>query len=230
MEVHRVTELIYMLTKDDVTIPNALEVVDEIMDTNLRYIGFKDPQEGGLAPEKYKPLMAKLRETNMEIFIEVVSESEELNLRSAKLAVDLGVDYLIGGTFIDSSMQAIAGTDIGFFPYIGKIVGHPCILEGSIEEIAEEGKMVKTKGIAGINLLAYRREPASEVPLLIKDVQAAVGLPLIIAGSINSYERIEKMKELDVWTFTIGGAIQDGIFVPGGTIKENINAVLEVLK
>ncbi len=225
------TDLIYMLTKDDVTIPNALEVVDEIMDTNLRYIGFKDPQEGGLSPDKYyKPLMAKLRETDMEIFIEVVSESEELNLRSAKLAVDLGVDYLIGGTFIDSSMQAIAGTDIGFFPYIGEIVGHPCVLEGSIEDIVEEGKMVKQKGIAGINLLAYRREPASEVPLLIKEVQAAVGLPLIIAGSINSFERIKKMQELDVWTFTIGGAIQDRIFVPGGTIKENINAVLEVLK
>ena len=230
MEVHRVTQLIYMLTKDDVTIPNALEVVDEIMDTNLRYIGFKDPQEGGLSPDKYTPLMAKLRETDMEIFIEVVSESEELNLRSAKLAVDLGVDYLIGGTFIDSSMQAIAGTDIGFFPYIGEIVGHPCVLEGTIKGIVEEGKMVKKKGIAGINLLAYRREPASEVPLLIQEVQKAVGLPLIIAGSINSFERIEKMQELDVWTFTIGGAIQDRIFVPGGTIKENINAVLEVLK
>jgi hypothetical protein len=224
------TDLIYMLTKDDVTIPNALEVVDEIMDTDLRYIGFKDPQEGGLSTDKYKPLMAKLRETDMEIFIEVVSESEELNLRSAKLAVDLGVDYLIGGTFIDSSMQAIAGTNIGFFPYIGEIVGHPCVLEGSIEEMVEEGKMVKKKGIAGINLLAYRREPASEVPLLIQEVQKAVELPLIIAGSINSYERIEKMKELGVWTFTIGGAIQDRIFVPGGTIKENLNAVLEALK
>lgn len=229
MEVHRVTQLIYMLTKDDVTIPNALEVVDEIMDTNLRYIGFKDPQEGGLSPDKYKPLMAKLRETDMEIFIEVVSESEELNLRSAKLAVDLGVDFVCGGTFIDSSMQAIAGTDIGFFPYIGEIVGHPCVLEGTIKGMVEEGKMVKKKGIAGINLLAYRREPASEVPLLIQEVQKAVGLPLIIAGSINSFERIDKMKELGVWTFTIGGAIQDGIFVPGGTIKENINAVLDVL-
>jgi len=218
-----------MLTKDDVTIPNALEVVDEIMDTNLRYIGFKDPQEGGLSPDKYKPLMAKLRETDMEIFIEVVSESEELNLRSAKLAVDLGVDFVCGGTFIDSSMQAIAGTDIGFFPYIGEIVGHPCVLEGTIKGMVEEGKMVKKKGIAGINLLAYRREPASEVPLLIQEVQKAVGLPLIIAGSINSFERIDKMKELGVWTFTIGGAIQDGIFVPGGTIKENINAVLDVL-
>ena len=223
------TDLIYMLTKDDVTIPNALEVVDEIMDTGLRYIGFKDPQEGGLPVDKYKPLMKKLRETNMEIMIEVVSESEELNRRSAKLAVDLGVDYLIGGTFIDSSMEAIKGTDIGFFPYIGDIVGHPCVLEGSIEAMVEEGKMVKTKGIAGINLLAYRREPVSEVPLLIQEVQKAVGLPLIIAGSINSFERIKKMKELDVWTFTIGGAIQDGIFVPGGTIKENINAVLDVL-
>jgi len=57
--------------------------------------------------------------------------------------------------------------------------------------------------------LILPREPASEVPLLIQEVQKAVGLPLIIAGSINSYERIEKMKELGVWTFTIGGAIQD---------------------
>jgi hypothetical protein len=219
-----------MLTKNDVTIPNALEVVDEIMDTNLRYIGFKDPQEEGLPADKYKPLMAKLRETDMEVMIEVVSESEELNRRSAKLAVDLGVDYLIGGTFIDSSMEAIKGTNIGFFPYIGEIVGHPCVLEGTIDAIVEDGIKAKAKDIAGINLLAYRREPVSEVPQLIKAVQEKVGLPLIIAGSINSFERIEKMKELGVWTFTIGGAINDRHFVPGGTIKENINAVLKALK
>ena len=127
-------------------------------------------------------------------------------------------------------MKAIKGTEIGYFPYIGRIVGHPCILEGTIEEIVKDGINVKKKGIHGINLLAYRREPASEVPQLIKEVQDKVGLPLIIAGSINSFKRIAKMKELGVWTFTIGGAIQEGIFVLGGTIKENVDAVLKVLK
>ena len=36
------TEFIFMLTHHDVTVPNALEVIERIKDTGLRFIGCKD--------------------------------------------------------------------------------------------------------------------------------------------------------------------------------------------
>jgi hypothetical protein len=157
-------------------------------------------------------------------FLEVVSASEKETIRSTKVALDLGVDYLIGGSYIESTMPLIKNTKIKYFPYVGKIVDHPCKLRGSIDEIVRETKKVKERGLPGINLLAYRYN--GDIDKLIEKV-SAVGLPMIVAGSIDSFERVKKMKELKVWAFTIGGAIFDKKFAPKGTLKDNINAVLK---
>ena len=117
-------------------------------------------------------------------------------------------------------------TLIKYFPYVGKIVDHPCKLRGSIEEMVQDTKKVKEKRIPGINLLAYRYN--GDVEKLIEKV-SAVGLPMIVAGSIDSYERVSKMKEMGIWAFTIGGAIFDKKFVSNGSLKDNINAVLKAI-
>jgi hypothetical protein len=160
-------------------------------------------------------------------FLEVVSASEKETLQSTKVALELGVDYLIGGTYIDSTLPLIKNTKIKYFPYVGKIVGHPCKLRGSIEEIVNDTKKVKEKDISGINLLAYRYN--GDVEQLIEKV-SAVGLPMIVAGSIDSYERVRKMKDMDIWAFTIGGAIFDKKFVAQGSLTDNIDAVLKEIE
>ena len=92
----------------------------------------------------------------------------------------------------------------------------------------EDAKRVEKLGVPGINLLAYRYD--GDVEKLIVSVQNAVKIPLIVAGSINSYERVRKMKELDIWAFTIGGAIFDKKFVPEGSYSDNIEAVLKEIE
>jgi phosphoribosylformimino-5-aminoimidazole carboxamide ribonucleotide (ProFAR) isomerase len=41
----------------------------------------------------------------------------------------------------------------------------------------------------------------------MKSVKNAVKIPIIVAGNINGFERIGEVTELDIWGFTIGGAI-----------------------
>jgi len=134
---------------------------------------------------------------------------------------------LIGGTYIKSTLPLLEGTDIRYFPYVGHIVDHPCKLRGKIEEIVEDAMKVKEMGIPGINLLAYRYNGNADE--LIKEV-SRVGLPMIVAGSIDSHERVRKMKEFGVWAFTIGGAIFDKKFVPDGSLSDNISAVLREIE
>jgi hypothetical protein len=222
------TEFIFMLTYNDVTRKDAIQVYKEIRSISaLKFVGFKNI---GLKMEEYKILVKMMKEDKRTIFLEVVSDSEEESIKSAKIGLELGVDCLIGTMkpYIDASMKVLKGKPIKFMPYIGDVVDHPCILRGTIEEIQNDAKEIEAKEVDGINLLAYRHSTI-KVEELIRRVLEVMKTPLIVAGSIKTPEQVKKMKELKVWAFTIGGAIFDKKFVPKGTYADNIKAVLKML-
>ena len=214
-------KFIFMLTQGDVTVPNALDVAKRISRSGVEFVGFKDI---GLRYEEYRELLRILRDGGKKVFLEVVSASKESALKSAEMAKDLGVDYLIGGTYFDETMGLIRGSGIEYFPYIGKVYGHPCLLGGAIEEIVEEAKAKEAKGADGINLLAYRYD--GDAAALMEAVIKAVDIPVLVAGSINSVDRIREVSRLGAWAFTIGGAIFEGRFSPDKAIEAQIDAVL----
>jgi len=216
------TEFIFFLTYSDVTIYNALDVFEEIKDTDIKYVGFKDV---GLPKEKLMKLREKIRDAKKMAVLEVVSATKEDNLRAAKIAKELNIDYLIGGTHFEDAQLLLKGTTIKCFPYIGKIVGHPCLLRGTIEEICEDARRVERLGADGIDLLSYRYD--GDPVQLTKAVQDAVDIPIIVAGSISSFEQIRKVAEIGVWGFTIGSAILDKKFVARGSIRDQVEAVLK---
>lgn len=209
-----------MLTYNDVTVPNAIEVFKEIQDTEVTHIGFKDV---GLPIQKLWTLVALIRDAGKVIFLEVVSETKEDAMRFVKKAIDLEVDYLIGGTYVEQSLQLLKDR-IRFMPYIGKVVGHPCLLRGSVEEIVNDAKRVKALGADGINLLAYRYD--GDANNLMTSVKHAVDLPIVVAGSVDSFERIRRVKELAMWGFTIGTAIFEKKFVSDGNLRDQLAAVI----
>ena len=215
-------EFIFMLTRDDVTLPDARELYASVADVGVRHFGCKDV---GLPADELAAFLGEIRANGHTSYLEVVSETEEATLRSARAAAELGPDYLIGGTLIEAVQEIIAGTGIRFFPYIGEVVGHPCLLRGQVERIAADARRAEEAGVDGINLLAYRYD--GDVPALVRAVSAAARLPLICAGSVDSVERVRELAALGVWAFTIGTAALDGVLVPGAPLPEQLTAALE---
>lgn len=214
-------EFIFMLTHEDVTVENALEVYDEVRDTDLRYVGFKDV---GPSFERLKELADAIHEGGHEVMLEVVSERKEDELRSARAALDLGVDYLLGGTHAGEVAEILGGTGVRYCPFPGRIVGHPSLLRGSIEEISESArKLAAMDAVWGLDLLAYRYD--GDVEALARSVVGAVDVPVIAAGSVDGAEKIRRLSDAGVWGFTVGSAIFDGTF-PGGSVRERVEAVL----
>ena len=215
-------EFIFMLTRDDVTLTDARAVYASVADTGLRHVGCKDV---GLPREELKGLMADIRANGHETWIEVVSETEEDTLNSARVAAEIGPDHLIGGTLIEPVQEILAGTGVKFWPYVGQIVGHPCLLRGSIEEIVEDTKRAAALGVDGINLLAYRYD--GDVEALVRAVVGATELPVICAGSVDSVQRIRALDDCGAWAFTIGTAALDGVLVDGAPLAGQLAVALQ---
>jgi hypothetical protein len=214
---------VFMLTHDDLTIPNARDLVPIVAGAGVEFAGAKDL---GLPASELGALFGDLRAAGCTTFLEVVSESTEAMVASARAALEIRPDYLIGGTEIETTRALVAGSGIRFFPYVGRVVGHPCLLRGSIAEIAADARRAEASGVDGINLLAYRYD--RDVEGLVRAVLDAVSVPVLCAGSVDSEARIETMRRLGVWGFTIGTAVLDGTIVPGGDLADQLTRVLEL--
>jgi 4-hydroxythreonine-4-phosphate dehydrogenase len=214
-------EFIFMLTRDDVTLPDARAIYESIADSGVQHVGCKDV---GLPRDELTALMDDVRARGQRTYLEVVSETEEATLASARAAAEIRPDHLIGGTLIEPVQEILAGTGVRFFPYVGQVVGHPCLLRGSIDEIAEDARRAAGLGVDGINLLAYRYD--GDVQALVRAVVAAVDVPVICAGSVDSVERIRALERCGAGAFTIGTAALDGVLVEGEPLAGQLRAAL----
>lgn len=206
-------DFIFMLTRNDRTVADAAAHVPVALARDVRHIGFKDV---GLPLDQLRGLAGQIRAGGALSYLEVVSLDRESEIRSAEAAVEIGVDFLLGGTHVDDVLPVLARSAIRYFPFPGRIVGHPSALAGSHDEIvASAVAMAARPGVSGLDLLAYRA--ALDVPALMAAVCGAVAKPVIVAGSINSQERIAAVRRAGAAGFTIGTAALDGTFPADGT-------------
>ncbi|MBB2202277.1 4-hydroxythreonine-4-phosphate dehydrogenase [Gluconacetobacter tumulisoli] len=202
-------DFIFMLTRHDRTIENAAELVETARAAGIRHIGFKDI---GLPFVALQTLASTIRRAGAKIYLEVVSLDRDSELRSVQAGIDLGVDYLLGGTHVDDALRLLDGTTIRYYPFPGRISGHPSILEGTEAEIVRSAvDLASRPGVHGLDLLAYRF--AGDVPNVLRRVCAAVAdKPVIVAGSLDRAERIRAIASAGAAGFTVGTALLDGAF------------------
>lgn len=214
---------IFMLTHHDATVADALDVYDALRDTGLRHVGFKDI---GVTPETLAELTRRMHADGRTVYLEVVSISAEDELRSIRAAREIGVDVVMGGTHVADALSLLAGSGLRYFPFPGRIVGHPSVLEGTIDEISSSAAALTAQaGVDGLDLLAYRHAGPVE-PIIDAVVRASLG-PVVIAGSIDSAERIEAVTALGAWGFTIGGAIFEHALPAEPTLRAQVEWALE---
>ncbi|RWO02370.1 4-hydroxythreonine-4-phosphate dehydrogenase [Mesorhizobium sp.] len=205
-------DFIFMLTRNDRTVTDAAVHAETALGAGIRHIGFKDI---GLPLDALAALARQIREGGANTYLEVVSLDRDSEIRSVKAAIDLGVDFLLGGTHAEDVLPLLEGTPIRYYPFPGRIVGHPSILEGSQAEIVKSAvALANHPGVAGLDLLAYRS--AGNVPSLIDAVCRAVPKPVIVAGSVDRPDQINTIRNSGAAGFTVGTSALDGRFPAEG--------------
>lgn len=215
-------ELIVMLTHNDLTVENAYQVFEECKDSKALYFGFK---EQPLPIEEMQRIFARMKECGKRTVLEVVEYTEAEGLEGAKMAAKCGCDVLMGTCYYESIHQFCQQHNIAYMPFVGSIVGRPSVLQGSIESMVEEAIKLKKRGVFGIDLLGYRYDANAEQ--LISEIVSKTNMPVCVAGSIDGYDRLQFVKDIQPWAFTIGSAFFDQKF--GSSIAEQIDIVCDFI-
>ncbi|WP_369716714.1 hypothetical protein [Leptotrichia alba] len=215
--------LIVMLTHNDETVNNAHEIFEKCKNSDAKFWGFK---EKSLPIEQMKNLYKYMKECGKTTFLEVVEYTEKEGLEGAKLALECSCDILMGTVFFDSINEFCKKNNLRYMPFVGKVTERPSILEGEIDEIIKEANEYLKKGVYGFDLLGYRYT-GNAVELNERFV-LEVNAPVCIAGSVNGYERLDELKNINPWSFTIGSAFFENKF--DGSFEEQINKVCEYVK
>ena len=181
-------ELIVMLTHHDQTVPQALELFERTKDYPITHWGFKDV---GLPPKEMQRIATAMKDAGKVTFLEVVSLSEEEGLRGAHLAVEVGFDILMGTVFYPSIGEYLKDKPVRYYPFPGNVHSHPSILDGTIDDIVAHASKLEGYGVHGLDLLTYRYD--GEASRLLKQVVEATNIPIVSAGSIASFERINEI-------------------------------------
>jgi len=215
-------EIIVMLTRNDETVDDALEVFRHSKGLPVQHWGFKDV---GLPRPKVKELVEEMKDAGKRTYLEVVSLGENDGVGGAALAAECGFDVLMGTAYRDSIRALLEGTATEYFPFAGRVHSHPSVLDGTIEDIVGHARSLQDAGVDGIDLLAYRFVGDAEG--LLQSVVSRISIPVVSAGSIGSFARMREVQRAGAWAFTIGSALFNGAFVERKSFHENLRAVLD---
>lgn len=221
--MNQTPELIVMLTHNDHTVENACEIFDQCRNSKAKFWGMK---EEGLPLEQMKKLYADMRACGKTTVLEVVAYTEQACLAGAQVAVECGCKILMGTMFFDSVNAFCQAHHMTYLPFVGEISGRPSVLEGTAEGMLAQAEQYLAKGVGGFDLLGYRY--TGDASALIKEFVTRANAPVCLAGSVNSYERLDEIRAVSPWAFTIGGAFFENKF--HGTFAEQIDKVCAYMK
>jgi hypothetical protein len=218
-------DFVFMLTRNDMTVANALALVEIARPLGLRHIGFKDV---GADATMLQSLTAAIREAGASPWMEIVATTREAELRGVELGRDLGVDCLLGGVHVDDALKLLEGWAIRYLPFAGVPIGHPTRLGGAAPEVEGQCRSLAAKGCASVDILAYRATEAEPLDLVAACRRGFLNSgTVVVAGSINSPERVAAVRAAGADAFTVGAAAIDGSYAPGGgPLAAQLKAVL----
>ncbi len=213
-----------MLTRADRTVPDALDVLDDVRGLGLRHVGFKDV--GAPAPV-VAALSARIRELGATSYLEIVSTTRDGCLAAARLAREAAVDRVLGGTCADEVLAILAGSRVEYLPFPGRTFGHPTQLAATARDIEDDCRSFAERGCAGVDVLAYRSTGAEPLELVRAARRATPGI-VLVAGGVRTRTQIEALAAAGADAFTVGSAVFDGSIAPEhGSIRSQLRAVID---
>ena len=216
-------ELIVMLTENDRTVRNAYEVFDMCKNAKAKYWGIK---ERGLSLTEMKELFSYMKACGKITVLEVVAYTRDECVEGAKMAVEFGCDILMGTVYCDCINELCKQNGIKYIPFVGDVSGRPSVLNGTAESMSEQAESYVKSGVFGVDLLGYRY--TGDCEKLNMEVVSHTRAHVCIAGSVDSCERLDEIRNTGCWAFTVGGAFFKNKF--GGSIEEQINKVYDYVR
>jgi hypothetical protein len=173
-------------------------------------------------------LTGAIREAGANPWMEIVATTRESELRGVELGRDLGVATLMGGVHVEEALAILDGSAIRYLPFAGAPIGHPTRLGGSAFEVETQCRAFARQGCAGVDILAYRATEAEPLDLVAACRRGLLDSgSVVVAGNVNSAERIAAIRAAGADAFTIGTAAIDGSYAPGaGPLAAQLQAVL----
>ena len=216
-------KLIVMLTYNDLTVPNAFDIFDRCRNTRAAYWGFK---EENLPLPEMRSLFAYMKAQQKHTALEVVAYTEDECLAGAEIAVECGCEILMGTTYSDAINRLCQNYGLRYMPFVGQVSERPSVLNGSLDNMLSEAEDYLRKGVFGIDLLGYRF--VGDKAMLNREFVRRIGAPVCIAGSIDSFQRLDDVIAASPWAFTIGSAFFDSRF--GNEFASQINTVCDYIE
>lgn len=200
--------LIVMLTHNDVTSKDSMQIFDGAKDAPAEYWGFKDV---GLAEPEMLKLVQAMHAAGKKVFLETLSYSEADTMKAAQLALRCGFDFLLGGSYYRGVADYTEQNGIKFSPFVGH--RHNGNLYGDVDELIEQVRQRNTKNVYGLNVSAFRYD--GDAHELVRRLVLVAEKPLSLVGGVNDYKRLEAVRDSGCWAFTIGGAFFENKFGEG---------------
>ena len=225
------TELMVMLTCNDVTVPNAYELFDSAKDLPVFDWGFKS---ANISDDEVVRLIKYMKENGKTTFYEVIERNKPAYQRGERLAGLAGFDCGMGMKYDADLHATLKSLGIKFCPTLGKpgcvYNGQHGVLMGTPDEIVDEGKyLLSEKGVDGITIPVFRYYQDSHA-LLARILKEFPDTPIFIAGSVDSFEKIDMMFDLGIAKFTMGSALINRKYNPDGDFRANLEIVANYIE
>lgn len=218
--------VIAMMTHNDQTVDGAYSHYMTNRNAKTKDWGFKDTN---IVREDARKLSAAMLNDGKEVFFESLATTEEEALEAARLAVASNARYVVGMEYFTSVHKYFNEHNVKYYPTCGKRAGYPKrMLYGTIDEIIADAKRILETGVAGICLSVFRYvdgDPLELAKTFVKEVDA----PLVLTGSIDSDERLDFVKEVKPWGFTVGSALFEEGYFPGKTIADKLDHISDYI-
>src|SRR5699024_5226225 len=223
-------DFIFLLTRHDRTVDHGLELIEAAVPLGVRHIGFKDV---GVSRARLEEYHLRTRSLGAKSCLEMVDTRPGAARRTAAMAVEMGVDCLLGGVDVAPTLARLRGSGIEYYPNAGRPEGHPARLHASPDDVARDCRRAMAVGCSGVTLLAHRAVAARPETLVDAARQALEETDqqprgrLIVAGNVSTPAMIHKLARAGVDAFTVGTAITEHQFLPDRpSMKAQIQAVM----
>ncbi len=219
------TQEVIMLTDNDLTVDNAAEFFTSAKDEATINWGFKSV---GQPHDVMYALAEVIKAAGKNLFLESITYTQEEYKFLAEFSKKAGVNCVLGTIYDKGLHEALNEIGVLYCPFIAKTPGLPGRIIKSKDEIMADLQQALDAGVGGVSIPAYMHDEMSGKEILSMIRKEAPELPILVAGRVKTYERIDEMFELNT-SFTIGGALFRAE-LGEGSFADNVRILSDYMK